>query len=104
MLLQKVAVKHSSYYFEISCHKGSKCYFFSHFCTLKKAFGQAKFRPREILFLLDIEETPGVRVGVQIWLAKVLFDFTTYHLIVTFHLQPSKAVKTILQFLECIPG
>lgn len=50
-----------------------------------------------------MEETWDAGRGMQSWLA-VLFDFTTFYFIFTFHLQPSEVVKTILLFLEYIPG
>lgn len=69
----------------------------------QSCLGQAKLKPGEILVLLHMEETWSAWRGMQSWLA-VLFDFTTFYLIFTFHLQPWEVVKTILLFLEYIPG
>lgn len=101
-LLQKVAVRHSSYYFEISCYKGSVFFFHHIFTFLTKPSWSSKFEakrdPYPATHRRDIRCWGG---GVE--LVCKSFDFTTYF-IFTFHLQPSRVVKTILLFLEYIPG
>lgn len=45
-LLQKVAVRHSSYYFEISCYKGSIFFFHHIFTFLTKPSWSSKFEAK----------------------------------------------------------